>query len=64
MIYAQYDTTTGFIAATVSLPVAELPEGRAQIEVPDGVSGGTHKINLDTLEVEPLPIVEEPAAEE
>ncbi len=65
MMYAQYDTTTGYIAATVSVEVQNLPEGRAQVAVEDGITGGTHKINLETLEPELLPVIEEePVVEE
>lgn len=58
MIWAQYDIVTGIINATNSLRVDDdtlLAEGRAQIEVPDGVDGSICSIDLATLQPILLP---------
>lgn len=49
-MFAQYDTATGTIVATLSVPVddaALAAIGRAQIEVPPEVNGLTHRVDLE-----------------
>lgn len=49
-MFAQYDTTTGAIVATLSVPVddaALAALGRAQIEVSPEVNGLTHRVDLE-----------------
>jgi len=55
-MYAQYDKLTGIITGTTSHMVSDdsLEQGRAQIEVGDGVDGLSHRINLETLQVEEI----------
>lgn len=56
MAWAQVLEIDGSIVATSNLQVkAALPRGIMQMEIPDSVTGMTHKINLDTMEPEELP---------
>ncbi len=57
MPYAQYDMSNGFISVANNLRADDgmLCEGRAQIEVLEGVNGSNSRINLETMEVEALP---------
>lgn len=57
MAFAQYDTATGFIAATNSQKVDDdvlAAIGRAQIEIPDDTDLLNSQIDLTTLQVVPL----------
>jgi hypothetical protein len=57
MPFAQVDQA-GNICATTSAEVAgEMPDGLIQIEVPDGVDGGSYSIDMTTMQPVLLPPV-------
>lgn len=67
MPYAQYNLESGEICATNSIRVddeALKSLGRGQIEVEEGVTGGTHYINVESKAVEILPSEEAPYEQE
>ena len=53
---AIYSKETGMIRCTVATSGdLEIPEHEDIIDCPDYINGGTHKINLETLQFENLP---------
>lgn len=57
MTYAQYDKTTGFINGTTNQMVDDdlLPPNIGQVKVQNGLLTQFYMVNLQTLEIEPIP---------